>query len=198
MLYRNESAKYKEENVIGPNNIQLPTDPSFSPLKNDNTPFEALVNISPSKKPAVSGRVQYNGKRNFRLELKQDDRLYETYITPDSTIYCQKSGCYRSDNTENAGLIDTSMLLYEQTELNALGQGLRRTGEAACAQNTCEVWESSAVLSDGVMSKVMLQKGNGAIYYIEGLQDSERFTITYEYKPVDVILPVRIEELSDQ
>lgn len=198
MIYQNESAKYKEQNVIGPNKIQLPTDPSFSPLKNDNAPFEAEITITPSNKPALSGRVQYNGKRTFRLELKQDGRLYETYITPEASIYCQKSGCYRSDSSESTGLVDTSLLIYEQTELNALGQGLRRTGETACGQNTCEVWESSAVISDGALSKVLLQKGTGNIKYVEGLQNNERFTISYDYKPVDIILPVRVEELSDQ
>lgn len=197
IFYFQGAAQLDQQPEIGPNKILLPTDPSFSPLKNANKSFEAEVNVVPTQSPAITGRIQHNGKRIFRMEITQSGRLFETYETPEKSIYCQTSGCYYTDPKETKELFDTARLLYEENELQDLGRGLKKTREEPCGQTTCEVWESSSVVTDGALSKVLLEKGSGSIIFVEGIEQDNRYTLTYTYKPVEIILPVRVEELPD-
>ena len=198
VVYFKGAKELDQEQAIGPNKVQLALDPSFAPVKNANQPFEAVVTVTPARGSAITGKIQHNGKRVFRMEITQDGKLFESYETPEETIYCQKSGCYRTDPAQRKTLFDTDKLLYEETELGDLGRGLLKTGETACNQTVCEVWESSSVITDGAMTKVMLEKGSGKIAYIEGIEENNRYSISYSYKPVDVILPLQIEDLPDQ
>lgn len=195
ILYFKGAAELDSGEEIGPNKVLLPTDPSFSPVKNVNVSFEAQVDVTPLNSSAITGKIQHNGKRVFRLEITQDGKLFESYETPEKAIYCQISGCYNTDLQEAKELFDTAKLLYEETELLDLGRGLKRTGEVPCDQALCEVWESSSVVTDGAMTKVMLQKGSGNIAYVEGIEEDSRYVISYSYKPVTVLLPVQVEDL---
>lgn len=196
-VYFKGISELNQEQAVGPNKVQLPVDPSFEPLKNVNEQFEATVIVTPKSGSSIVGKIQHNGKRVFRLEITQDNKLFEAYVTPESNIYCQKSGCYYTEPEQTKQLFDTDKLLYEETELGVLGQGLKRTGETDCNQTACDVWESSSVVTDGAMTKVLLEKGSGKIAFVEGIEEDNKFSISYEYKEVNVILPLQVDELPE-
>lgn len=164
-------------------------DPNFKPQPNANLSFEAdIVVDSINDSQDLEGMIQHDGRGTVRFEAKQASELIEVYITPTETILCSDGRCFSEDFAEE-DIIDVSSFIYRAEDLIGLGEGLQRGREVECGDRTCQEWKSPSVVPTAI-STILLEKTTNRIISIEGTEDDGYIRITFDYKDVQIVLPL--------
>lgn len=176
--------------------ITLPVDPNFKPIATRKLSFEARAKLTKKSETPLEAFIQHDGKGTIRVETKQDNEFVEYYLTPEKQILCQDSKCYGTKPIPDDPLFDVSSFIYSEEDLGEIGRGLILSATQPCGERMCELW-SAPTPSEIIAPQLLLDLETHRIIRITGIEKDTYVDISFDYKDVKIILPLQVEDLSE-
>ena len=171
------------------------TDSSFNPLSTSGVSAVSTITSTIDGVESVAV-MEYDADTDaVRYTTTTDGEKMIMIITKDSVYMCQTAdNCLKyPSGTDSTSGFDRNTYEYTQEEIEGWKSTAMDQGEKDCPAGKCNVW---SVNSGGYESTVYIDKKTRRISMVESSSPSGSTRIVYEYKDVNIEIPLNAQNIE--
>ncbi|MDZ7786253.1 MAG: hypothetical protein U5L95_03990 [Candidatus Saccharibacteria bacterium] len=166
--------------------------PTFDPAATSGQDFVATMNGTTTEGEEFNGEIEYDSNGSTHFTGTTAGEQVEFYTTANRYVLCTAGNCF--EYGDQSSLPSTPDYNYNEEDFSDFRDTANYQGRQSCPAGTCNVWE---ITEDGTTTTVFITDDQ-TVSQAKTSGTGGEFTITYEYRDVNISLPQNVQSVPTQ